>query len=356
MTISEPDRPADQAEPDQPAAEQPPNQGLTSPLTRRPRLLWVAGAVLVVLALVGGIALAVRQQQPAASSVPAETPQQAVRGYLDALVALDADRALEYAVSKPTNTAMLSREVLAQSQKVAPLAVVEVPEVEGAGPVQVPAKVTFGGQESTITFSVSRGDSGWRLGQITSLIDPGGLATAMKPTLNGQPLAGTGHLEVFPGVYTFGEGLKEINFAESEVRVVAVGEDVRAGLQPTLTKAGTDRANAIALASLKACMAKQEPTPEGCPNRVRADTGQKLSTKSIKWDLVGNPWKNATYTLDVNDPTQARGAATLQFRFRGTLTQGGATYAADQVDAIDVRYLLTVTDSKVKVAWQRIAS
>ena len=321
---------------------------------RRPRLLWIAAAVLVVLALIGSIAWALRPQ-PAQNGISSATPQQAVRGFLDALAGSDADRALQFALTKPTDTALLTRAVLESSNKTGPLTVVNVPEVGGSGTVQVPAEVGIGDHRATITFSVAQTDAGWRLQQVTSTIDPGALPATLGPTLNGQPLTNTAHIEVFPGSYTFGEDVDEITLADRPVLVAAVGDDVKAGLEPTLTSKGVKAANAIAEKAVKACMAKRDPSPQGCPNSVTVAVGQKLDTKSIKWNLVGNPWKNATYTLDVADPTQARGATTLNFRFRCTLTQNGEKYMVDQKNEVSVRYMLTVTDPSVSVVWQRIA-
>lgn len=322
---------------------------------RRPRLLWVAGAVLIVIALIGGIAWTLRPQ-PAAGNVPAATSKQAVTGFLEALVAEDADRALAYALNAPTDRTLLTREVLAASHKQGALAIVNVPEVAGGGTVQVPAEVTIGGQPTTIVFSVTQTSPGWRLGQVTSTIDPGALPQSLEPTLNGQALSDTAHLEVFPGLYSFGESAPELTLRNPQVVVDAVGEDIRVGLQPALTTAGTKKANAIAAASVKKCMAQQSPNPEGCPNSVKVSERQKIKTKTIKWSLVGDPWKSATYTLDVMDPTRARGATSLTFRFQATLTENGEIYMVDQKNPpVRVRYLLTVTDAKVPVVWQRVS-
>ena len=318
-------------------------------------MLWIAAAVVVVLALVGSIAWALRPQPPV-GKVPADTPREAVTGFLQALADADADRALEYALTRPPDAALLTRPVLEASRKEGALAIVNVPEVAGNGNlVQVPAQVTLGKEASTIIFSVNRTDLGWRLGQITSTIDPGPLPSSLGATLNGQPLADPSNLQVFPGLYRFADGLPEITFKGSRVVVKGVGEDIRAGLQPTLTSAGEKAANRIAHAAVKACLAKKEPAPQGCPNSVKVAEGQKVSTKTIKWTLVSDPWKNAAYTLDVNDPTQARGATTLKFRFRCTLTQNGEKYMVDQTNSVDVRYMLTVTDDTVPVVWQRVS-
>lgn len=324
-----------------------------TPALRRPRRLWIAAAVLAIVALVGGIAWAVRPQ-PSPDAVAAATPQQAVTGFLQALAAGDAERALRYAATVPTDTGLLTRQVLEVSHQEAPLAIVNVPEVQGGGPVQVPAQVSFGDQPATITFSVSSTEQGWRLAQVTSTIDPGPLPSTLAATLNGRALTNPAHLEVFPGVYTFGEKVPELSFKGARVVVAAVGEDIRAGLQPTLTARGVRTANRIAAAAVAACMKQRDPAPEGCPNSVTVAVGQKLNARTIRWNLVGNPWKSATYTLDVNDPTQALGAARLTFRFRCTLTQNGETYTVDQTNSVDVRYMLTVTDPKVAVVWQRI--
>jgi len=335
-----------------PSGDQPVENG--SP-TRRPRTRWIAAAVFVVVAaLVAGIAWLVRPQ-PVPSAVPAATPQQAVTGFLDALAAADADRALEFALNRPADTTLLTREVLEASRANGALAVVNVPAVEGSGTVTVAAEVTFGGQPATITFSTTKTEAGWRLGQVTSTIDPGPLPSELGATVNRQPVDDPEHLEVFPGVYTFRDGLREIVLRGSRVVVDAVGEEVRAGLVPTLTAAGKRRANRIAAASLDDCMDANSPAPRGCPNSVKVLKGQSINTKTIRWTLVGNPWRTAVYTLDAADPTQVRGATTLNFRFRCTLTQGGETYMVDQTNPVDVKYMLTVTDPKEPVVWQRVA-
>ena len=55
------------------------------------------------------------------------------------------------------------------------------------------------------------------------------------------------------------------------------------------------------------------------------------------------------------DPTHARGATRLTFRFRCTLTQNGEKYQVDQTNSVDVHYLLSVTNAKDPVVWQRVA-
>ena len=321
----------------------------------RPRTRWIAAlAFIVVAGLIVGIALLLRPQQPA-SMVPAATPQQAVTGYLDALVASDADRALAYALNRPTDTTLLTREMLEASHRAGALSVVNVPVVEGGESATVPAEVKFGETAATITFALTRIDAGWRLGQVTSTIDPGPMPAELGATVNGQPLTNPQHIEVFPGVYLFAEKLPELSFGGAGVTVAAVGEDVRAGLQPTLTEAGEKRASNAAAAALKSCLTKKSPTPAGCPNSVAIGKDQKLDPKTIKWTLVGNPWKDAAYTLDVADPTHARGATKLTFRFRCTLTQGGEKYTVDQTNSVNVRYLASVTNAKDPVAWQRVA-
>ncbi|MBP8920150.1 MAG: hypothetical protein R2719_05780 [Micropruina sp.] len=322
----------------------------------RSRTRWIAAlAFAVAVVLIAGVAWLLRPQQDP-SAVPASSPKEAVTGYLDALVTGDAERALQYALNRPTDTSLLTRAMLEQSHKKAPLAVVDVPEAPGGEPnTTLAAQVTLGERATTLTFSLTRTEEGWRLGQVTSTIDPGALPGSLKVKLNGQALADTAHIEVFPGVYSFTESAAEIDLAGDPVVVDAVGNDVRAGLQPKLTKAGEKKAKAIATASLKACLARRSPAPSGCPNNVTVAKDQKIDTKTIRWTLVGDPWKGATQTLDAADPTQVRGATTLTLRFRCTLTQGGQRYTVDQTNRVNVRYQLRVTDRKEPVVWQRIA-
>lgn len=359
MTSQVPEDTPDEETPDEAAqeatAEAAPEQPEAA-TPRRPRTRWIAAlAFVVVAALIAGIAWLLRPQ-PESSAVPAATPQQAVAGYLEALVATDADRALEYALNRPADTTLLTRSMLEASHKQGAFAVVNVPEVTGGDTVTVPADVTLDGKPATIAFSVTRTDAGWRLGQITSTIDPGPLPSQWRASINGQALANTEHVEVFPGIYVFDEKEPEIALEGGRVTVQAVGEDIRAGLRPVLTAAGEKQASKTAAKSLDACLKKRSTAPAGCPNSVTVQKGQKVDTKSIKWTLVGDPWKNAVYTLDVNDPTHARGATKLTFRFRCSLTQNGEKYQVDQTDTVSVRYLVSLTDAKEPVVWQRVAA
>ncbi|MFT4217878.1 MAG: hypothetical protein QM619_11955 [Micropruina sp.] len=356
MTSQAPEDTPDEAGPDTPDDDGTAAARRPAAAPARPRTRWIVALVFVVVAgLIAGIAWLMRPQ-PNASTVPSATPQQAVAGYLDALVAADADRALEYALNRPADTTLLTRTMLEASHHEGKLAVVNVPEVDGGETATVPAEVRFGETSATITFSLTRTENGWRLAQLTSTIDPGALPKALTATLNGLPLTNPEHLEVFPGVYVFGEKVPEIDLEGARVVVTTVGEDVPAGLQPVLTAAGEKRADRSAAAALKRCLATKSPTPADCPNSVAIAKGQKIDTKSIKWDLIGDPWKDAVYTLDVADPTNVRGAATLEFRFRCTLTQNGEKYNVDQtLPAVDVRYLVSVTNAKQPVVWQRVS-
>lgn len=172
----------------------------------RSRTRWIAAlAFAVAVVLIAGVAWLLRPQQDP-SAVPASSPKEAVTGYLDALVTGDAERALQYALNRPTDTSLLTRAMLEQSHKKAPLAVVDVPEAPGGEPnTTLAAQVTLGERATTLTFSLTRTEEGWRLGQVTSTIDPGALPGSLKVKLNGQALADTAHIEVFPGVYSFTE-------------------------------------------------------------------------------------------------------------------------------------------------------
>lgn len=317
------------------------------------RRTWLLiGAVVAVIALAAAV-FGLTRPRPAASPVPAATPHEAVAGYLEALAKADAERALLYALNRPSDTALLTNAMLEASRAKAALSVVTVDQVAGAGTVTVPATVKFGDRQASMSFSVTSTDQGWRLQQVTSTIDPGGASAALDVTINGQPVPDTAHVEVFPGTYTFGEKSPALDFATPDVVVDAVGDDVRAGLQPTLTKRGLASVNDIAAASLSACLKKRETAPAGCPNLVTVEKDEKIDAKSIRWTLVGNPWKGATYTLDPADPTKVRGATALRLRFRCDLTTGGATYSVDQTNATDVKYELVLTDAKQPVTWQR---
>ena len=106
--------------------------------------------------------------------------------------------------------------------------------------------------------------------------------------------------------------------AKKEVEERAAAEEKRAAERAAKRKEAIDKAarkkaadkaakekKEAADKAVKACMAKRDPNPQGCPNSVTVAVGQKIDTKSIRWTLVGDPWKTATYTLDVADPTQA---------------------------------------------------
>ncbi len=279
----------------------------------------IAGAValviviIVVIALVLGRIVATAGGATGTGSDPAAggTPTDAVSAYLTALSESDSETALGYLSDVPPDDSLLTDDVLAASNELAPITGIEVLSETGtSGSADVTASYLLGDTPVTTDFGVIDydDDGTWEItggtGYIsTSQFDGLGL------TINGVEVTGD-EVEVFPGAYELATSLP--NFTLAGDPVVLVTDPYTSGdtsaLEPTLTDAAVQQFRALVRASAEACLA-QKTLDAGCGLAIPAtlSDGTQMSDGTITRTLTAD----GSATLDSLEPTLSYDNPTL---------------------------------------------
>jgi len=171
-------------------------------LTRRTTLSYPARGVMAVVGLLI-LAMIVGVPQCSSNQAGATKPEQVVQGYLQALAAGDASKALSYSYESSSYeaTSLLTDSVLAVSNHLAPIRNIHVSP--GQGNWDVKATYTMGSTQVSTSFLVyPQGQSGYAIRTYALVSMPGDTCVPLA-TINGQ-LVDCSHLgmfDVFPGTY-----------------------------------------------------------------------------------------------------------------------------------------------------------
>lgn len=280
----------------------------------------VGGSILVVVVLVIAVVFGLSRigglaggggGGGGAPEAQSSSPSDAVTDYLTAIADGDAKKALGYLSSPPDDSSMLTDEVLAASNTLAPITEIDVPEVKGAnGSADVIATYLIGDETVTTTFStVDYDDDGkWEVsggtGYIyTSPFDGLGL------TINGQEVDGD-EVEVFPGTYELATTLK--NFTLSGESIVTVTDPYSSAetssIKPVLTDEALQTFRGLVRESVNACIATTT-LAAGCGLELPAtiSDGTQLTDGTITRSLDAD----ANATLDSLEATPSYDNPTL---------------------------------------------
>lgn len=166
----------------------------------------IVGALAVIVAVVLGIAYAFGQAADGAEGAapPEQSASEVVEEYLKAIAAGDAETALSYLLTTPTDTTFLTDEVLAASNARAPIAAIDVakPKKQDSSTI-VTATYTVGGEEVSGDFYVDESEEGgWVITVGTTDLWIGANLAGLDLTLNGIPVDAE-KVFIFPGAYEF---------------------------------------------------------------------------------------------------------------------------------------------------------
>jgi hypothetical protein len=287
------------------------------------KLPLIIGAAVLALVLVGtiiGVAV-VRGggDEPAAgggaggggtSSAPAESklPSDAVRGYLEALAAGDAQTALSYASTAPSDTTFLTNEVLAASLKAGPITAINVPEVNDKYTYSVAASYKIGNQAVNADFPVEQEGDAWKLREVAYDLTLSSSQNKTLPMLINGVTVEADKAAVFPGTYAFTTGLDNIGYGKNNKLVVKSVSDYPEGMseiQPTITSAGEKAFTKAVEDSLDKCMKSKKIKNENCPNTFDQITGAQPDNGTLKWSYDKDALDNMKIRLDYSNPVIA---------------------------------------------------
>ncbi len=223
---------------------------------------------------------------PPTPTTPDATGSGAVRGYLQALAAGDADAALGFAATAPGDSTLLTDEMLQAAGAEAAITAIEVPDSADDVPrQQITVRYRQGDQTVSTSFEVVRRDSVWRLTRVAVPVDLTSLRLREVPlTINGIPVASSAPA-LFPGRYTVGAVADRYAVADPEFTVTAVTAPPQVPATRELSEAGRAEVAKAARAHLKACVKRRELNPAGCGFAIADPEGTKLKESTMRWSV-----------------------------------------------------------------------
>jgi len=313
------------------AAGQPPGK----PKGKGALILGITGGV-VVLAVIASFlvprnpVLPVTPQLPATTatvpsapaSVPASVPgatvtpvtqsdtaQAAVQGYLQAVSSGDSASAIAYAANPPMEQSLLTDELLAANQAVAPITDIAVTEGTGSDHQTVQAAYNLGGTPVSTTFEVTRVNGVWLLDAVAAPL-PLDLSTivGVDLTINGVQLLNI-NPTVFPGRYTVATSSGWYKLSGGTVQVEnATPSGGAPAATLALASSGVSAIRKAAQAKLNSCLKKNSLAPAGCGFGTYLPGNNKVRSSSINWRVVngGTAMRKLTPSLDAPDSAIAK--------------------------------------------------
>lgn len=259
----------------------------------------------------------------------ARTPQETVRGYLEALAAGDIDKALSYG---PEPSEDGRSHVL-----LTPAALNAMPPNARPGniriltddPLATEVEVTYelAGETIAKPMRLTRLDTGsYELERTTVAIQLEVTGGDNLPVfVNGVEVDHRVPLEVVPGTYTPSTGRPFVEFPDSapfSIRSLARDDVTDVLVNPELTEPGQQALLAAARQSLERCVASNELAPTGCPNAIRAP--QEVVPGSVRWEVRNaNMWSSFTPMLSPRDQTVAVATVPLDLMVYMDYQDGG---------------------------------
>ena len=261
---------------------------------KRSKAPWIAGAVVLLLLVVGGIVgLNIGNA--------AHAPQLQVEAYLAALKKGDAEEALKLAGTKVDKTDLLltndayknvddriTRFAIGESTVADETATVETTITQGGETYDTEFTLTRTGKDAVL-FDVWKLNAP-ELGTVAfSIAAPEGTAVDVAGVDASSALSdGAGELRALPGTYPVELGGEGTYFAAEPASATVVGftSDVvdTEPLAVTLTEEGTKAATDAVNTWLDACIASTELAPEGCP--FFATNPRNYPIENLTWTVT----------------------------------------------------------------------
>lgn len=252
--------------------------GLSAPPPRSRKPLYFGLTALAILAVVA-IVVAVLLPKPVPAS-GAQSANEAVRAYLNALAHGDADAVLSLSKNPPTDRTLLTDDILRRQLEHMPISDIRILTSDGEGPaVHVSAK--FGDQVSDTTLLVMPPQPGrpWQVDhaaiELTTADDALAPALANSITLFGAPAPKSGTAYMFPGWLGLGTTNPYVDIKRTLAQPTLLNGltgIAQMNLMPhfTINDDGKAAATAAVTAALDRCAQSKQLAPPGCPQRLPA--------------------------------------------------------------------------------------
>ncbi|WP_143483544.1 hypothetical protein [Propionicimonas paludicola] len=336
-----PDQPADQqrtSSPSRPARAPRPAAARRRWLLRGAVIASVIGALVVSLVVILAVQGRFNSVDGTLSGPPVGTPDTVVSGYLNALAHNDSQQALGFAKLRPADQRLLTDEVLAASNKVAPLRQVSVRTTELSDyRAQVEASYLIGGQRVTQSFTVYAVGAEWKLYDVARKVDLTLLKTGDLPLVINGASVPVGSVELFPGHYQVATTDDRYQFSDDSFVVSSPAAAPELGaVRLSLSSTGIEKILSAANTRLQDCLAAHELQPVGCGFGAVAPRGTKVQLDTVRWKVSKGPstLKLLRPTLDPDDPRLATADVMIQVTVSAKDTKGGNLGVPDWITTV----------------------
>lgn len=220
----------------------------------------VGGGLVVLVVLIVAIVFAISALRGIAGGggspfAGGGSAEETAEGYLTAIADGDAEAALSFIYASESSSPLLTDDVLAASQELAPLTdiVIGEPDITG-GYGLVPVTYSIGDTPVTTEISVSQDSDGWTVTGGTGQLSVYQL-DGLEPTINGVPVSGE-YVDAFPGAYEYGVTVDGFALEGENVVIVTAPSEYTdtSGMNAVLTPEAADAFRQAVSASVDACI------------------------------------------------------------------------------------------------------
>jgi hypothetical protein len=289
----------------------------------------IAGGAALVLVIAAVVAIVLIQRATPASTAPdkATTSTAALKGYLGAVAAGDADKAKQYAMNPPADSPMLTNEFLAASVATNPITEILVNEKKDSGTTSyVSASYRIGGTLVQGNYQLTKVAKLWKLDSIVAAVDRPSYWGTFGVTINGTT-APTSKFALFPGVYQLGTGTSLLAF-DKPAFTVEKPDDYISGFsstKPSLTDAGKKAMITKSQEWLTQCLAIQDTNPKDCGMNTPLPSGKSLAPGTLTRVVVTDaPFSTATPRVAYDDPKKITMSSYVLVKLTASDTTGVA--------------------------------
>lgn len=352
--------------PDRFEAPRPDDEPRSRPLPWRPLLLGMVAVVLCGIAFGAAYVVwfrptaadpdvTVKPSAGATQQVTTATPHEIVTAYFTALAEGDIERAL--AMGEPGGAgsgALVTPKVYAVTRELSPIGNLQI-HTEDPTATELDISYTLGDQVVETSVRTVRLDTGeYRLARTSVPVQiqvPGG--DELPLIVNGQPVPQNQTFELVPGRYELSTGMTLIAYPEANnftINSLARADETILTINPQLTEQGRTAFMSAARASLSRCLAQQQVAPAGCPNRMQVS--RPVVPSSIAWELLNDPWSDATVTLSPEDQSVAVLTVSIRARLSVDYTDGSRSPGQTINKTAQVRAsMLSDSPRSIDVTW-----
>lgn len=271
-------------------------------------------------------------EETVATGGAAQSPEEAVQAYLDAIAAGDSQAALDQLYEEPADTTFLTDEMLQASAELAPITNIQLGSIPESEFEAIPFSFDLGGRTVMSELRTTEYDGSFYVSDGVTPVtkDQFIRGTSVPLLVNGVEL--TGEANFFVGTYSVSTGLANIDFPadQNTFSVEEFGYGIYGvDLDVDLTDAGLEAFQTAAKTALDNCVAQKKLDPEGCPLAIQESSGQSVDESTIKWTVQGDPIASLDPQVDVQDPSIVEDGfwdVKIDFTASGTIDGQSATF------------------------------